>query len=108
VKQVYSMIPSQKISEYLCKITTGETEWGVDGEREREEWINRVRDGALDRNGNGVGQKWLLVKMDTRVFLVMQINRTNKLSTELGRSRIIQFHWCRNIHFHDDMFCHIS
>jgi hypothetical protein len=40
------------------------TEWGVEGEgereRKREEQIYRVRDGVLDRNGNGMGQKWLL------------------------------------------------
>ncbi len=34
-------------------------------EREREHWINRVGDGALDRNGNGIGQKWSKVKTDT-------------------------------------------
>ncbi len=33
------------------------TKWGVNGEREREEQINGVRDGALDRNRNGVGWK---------------------------------------------------
>ncbi len=33
-------------------------------EREREQWINGVRDRALYRNGNGVGQKWLLVKVN--------------------------------------------
>ncbi len=36
-----------------------------EGEREREQQISGVRDGALDRNGSGVGQKWPLVKMDT-------------------------------------------
>ncbi len=41
------------------------TEWGASREREREQQISRVRDGALDRNGNGVGQKWTLVKKDT-------------------------------------------
>ncbi len=34
-------------------------------ERERDQQVNGVRDRALDRNGNGVGQKWPLVKMDT-------------------------------------------
>jgi hypothetical protein len=35
-------------------------------ERERErEWINGVRDRVSDRNGNGVGQKWPSVKMNT-------------------------------------------
>ena len=34
-------------------------------EREREQQINGVRDRALGRNGNGKGQKWLLVKLDT-------------------------------------------
>ncbi len=39
------------------------TEWGVSGEggREREQQINGVRDGTLDRNGNGMGWKWPLV-----------------------------------------------
>jgi hypothetical protein len=32
-----------------------------------------------NRNGNGVGQKWPLVNKDTGVFLVLQINRRNKL-----------------------------
>ncbi len=36
-----------------------------EGGREREWLINRVRDDALDRNGNGVGWKWPLVKKDT-------------------------------------------
>ncbi len=54
------------------------TEWGVrEKEREREQRINQVRDGVYDRNGNGVGWKWPLVKKDTCVFLSMQINRTN-------------------------------
>ncbi len=41
------MILSHKIiAEYLCETTTGETEWGVggEGEREREQQINGVRD----------------------------------------------------------------
>ncbi len=44
-------------------------EWRVNGEggreREREQWINRVRDGALDSNGSGMGQKWPLEKLNT-------------------------------------------
>jgi len=31
--------------------------------REREQRINGMRDGVLDRNGNGVGQKWPLEKL---------------------------------------------
>jgi hypothetical protein len=34
-------------------------------ERKREQRINGVSEGVLDRNGNGVGWKWLLVKRDT-------------------------------------------
>ncbi len=34
-------------------------------EREREQQINGVRDGALNRHGNGVGWKCPLVKKDT-------------------------------------------
>jgi hypothetical protein len=33
----------------------------------------------LDRNGNGVGWKWPLVKKETRVFLAKQINIKNRL-----------------------------
>jgi hypothetical protein len=36
-----------------------------EGEGEREQQINEVRDGALDRNGSGMGQKWLLEKLNT-------------------------------------------
>jgi hypothetical protein len=30
------MIPSHQTAEYLCEITTGETEWGVEEEGARE------------------------------------------------------------------------
>ncbi len=63
-----------------------------------------MRDGALDRNGNGIGWKWPLVKRDTWVFLVKQINRINRLSIIFGGSQIISFHWCLNISSHDHMF----
>ncbi len=43
-------------------------EWGADGEwkreREREQQINGVRDGVLDRNGSGVGQNMQLEKIE--------------------------------------------
>ncbi len=50
-------------SEYwnIClNLQQVKTEWGVrergrERERERGQQINGVRDGALDRNGNGVG-----------------------------------------------------
>ncbi len=74
-----------------------------EGEREREQQINGVRDGALDRNGNGMGWKWPIVKRDTLVFLAKQINRINRLSIILGGSQILSFHWCLNIH-HQEMF----
>ncbi len=38
-------------------------------EREKVRQINRVRDGVLDRNGSGVGQKWPLEKLKSRVLL---------------------------------------
>jgi len=66
-------------------------------ERGKEQRINRVRDGKLDRNGNGMGQISPLAKMDIGVFLVIQINRTNKVSIKLGGSQSLQFVWCRNI-----------
>ncbi len=47
----------------MCKWRGRERE--RERERKKEQWISGVRDGALDRNGNGVGQKWPLVKMDT-------------------------------------------
>jgi hypothetical protein len=56
---------SIKSSEHLCEIATGEIRVGSKlrgREREREQWIYGVRDGALDRNGNGMGWKW---KRDT-------------------------------------------
>ncbi len=34
-------------------------------EKEREQQIDKVRDGALDRNENGVDWKWPFVKKDT-------------------------------------------
>ncbi len=34
--QVYSMIPSTKSMKYLYQMATGKTEWGVNGEAERE------------------------------------------------------------------------
>ncbi len=40
-------------------------EWGAvqkAQERDREQCINGVKEGALVRNGVGVGQKWPLVK----------------------------------------------
>ncbi len=60
LNQVSSMMPSIKSSQHLCEITTGEIRVGSkrrgrEREREKEQWINGVRDGALDRNGNGVG-----------------------------------------------------
>ncbi len=100
--QWYRLIQS---SEYLCEFTTGENrERGR--EREGEQRINGVRVRTLDRNGRGVGQKWLLVKMNTCVFLAMQINTTNKLSIKLDGFWILQFLWCRNFHYHNDMFRH--
>ncbi len=68
------------------------TEWGVNRERERERGIekelqiNRVGDGALDRNENGMDWKWPLVKKDTWVFLVKQINRIKRLSIKMDKS----------------------
>ncbi len=39
-----------------------------EGEGEKEQRINRVRDGALDRNRSDVGQKWPIEKLNTWVF----------------------------------------
>jgi hypothetical protein len=36
-----------------------------EGGGEREQEIDRVRDGALDINGSGVGQKWSLENLNT-------------------------------------------
>jgi hypothetical protein len=47
-------------------MATGENRVGSQlGERKREQWINGVRDEVFDRNRNGVGWKWPLVKKDT-------------------------------------------
>ena len=79
-------------------MTTGGDRVGGEGrgrEREREQRVNGVRDRVLDRNGNGVGQKWPLVKMYTLVFLVKQIKTTNKLSIKLGGSQT----FCHSIYY---------
>jgi hypothetical protein len=59
------------------------TEWEVNEERgrerEREQWISGVGDGALEGFGNGMGWKWPLGKKDTRIFQVDQMIRTNKM-----------------------------
>jgi hypothetical protein len=84
VNQVYLMIQSIKLSEYLCEIPTGENRVASkqrEREKESKQRINEVRDRALDGNGNGVGLKWPLVKKDTLVFLAKQINRTIRLSS---------------------------
>jgi hypothetical protein len=50
------------------KLQQVKTEWGSkqrERERETDRQISRVRDGASDRSGNGVGWKWPLVKKDT-------------------------------------------
>jgi hypothetical protein len=65
-----------------------------EGGREREQQINGVRDGALDRNGNDVGWKWQLVKKDTLVFLAKQINRTNRLSIKVDKSWMVMEFFC--------------
>jgi hypothetical protein len=59
------MMPSLKSLEYLCEITTVENVVGRERERGREEQISGVREGALLRNGNGMGWKWPFVKKDT-------------------------------------------
>jgi len=56
------------LSEYLYENAAGENIMGSKRrgrEREREQQISGVRDRALGRNGNGVGQKWPLVKLNT-------------------------------------------
>jgi hypothetical protein len=45
-------------------MATDENRVGSKQNREREEQINRVRYGALDKNRNGVDWKWSLVKKD--------------------------------------------
>ncbi len=104
------MAPSIKSLECLCEFVTGENRVGSKqrrkGEREREQQINRVRGGVLDRKWNGVGWKWPLVEMDTWVFLAKQINTINRLSIILGGSQMLPFHWRLNIRSHDNVFCH--
>jgi hypothetical protein len=63
--QVYSIVQFIKSSEYLCGVAQVNKWWGVRGEREREQQINGVREGALVRNGNVADWKWPLVKKDT-------------------------------------------
>jgi hypothetical protein len=50
-------------------------EWGKSKrERDREERIKGVRDGAWERTDNGMGWKWLLEMTPE----ILGINRTNK------------------------------
>ncbi len=61
--QVYLMIPSTKSSEYLHQMASGENRVGSKWrEREREEQICGVRDGALEIFRNGVDWKQSLGK----------------------------------------------
>ncbi len=53
---------------------------GRQGEREREQQINGVRDRALVRNRNGEGWKWPLVKKGCLSIQIDQIDKTNKMS----------------------------
>jgi len=77
-----------------------------EGEGEREQQISRVKEGALQRSGNGVGWKWSLAKEDTWVFLTKQINRLPNKRLKLGWISNSLFHWCLNIRSHNDMFHH--
>ncbi len=49
--------------------------------------------------------KWPLVKLNTSVFLSIQINRTNKLSIQKGRLQILHLIWHLNIRSHNAMLC---
>ncbi len=56
--QVNSMTPSKNLSQYLYEIAIVENRVGKKQrgrEREKGSDSSRVRDGALDRSGNGVG-----------------------------------------------------
>ncbi len=76
--------------------------WGVRGEREREQQINGVREGALVRNGNVVDWKWPLVKKE-QLSIFSKTNQWNQIGCQSSLADL-QFHWCRNIQSHDDMF----
>ncbi len=63
LNQVYSMITSIKSSKYLYHMAAGENSVSCkQRQKKREQWINRVRDGALEGFRNGVGWKWPLRK----------------------------------------------
>jgi hypothetical protein len=82
--QIYSMILSHKI---IGVFMSNHNKWnrGEWVEREREEQqINGVSDGALDRNGNGMGRKWTLGKRDTWVFLVKTNQKNKKAANHVG------------------------
>jgi hypothetical protein len=53
--QIYSMILSIKLSEYLYEIATDKNTVGSKRRGRKREQISGVRDGAFDRSGNGVG-----------------------------------------------------
>jgi hypothetical protein len=53
---------------FISNVKRGETEWEQterEGEREREQPINGVRDRALEGFGNGVGSKMVVREKDT-------------------------------------------
>jgi hypothetical protein len=66
------MIPPTKLSEFLYQMATGEngvgSKWRDRGEIEREQWINGVRDGALEGFRNGACWKWPLGKRTPEYF----------------------------------------
>jgi len=74
-----------------------ETESSILVEREREHWLKlevaRVFEMTVD-------------KLNFRVFLSMQISRTNKLSIKKGGPKIFHLIWRLNIRSHNTMVYH--
>jgi hypothetical protein len=71
--QIYSMIQSTKLSEYLYEMATGEN-WLESNWRERER--KKESSGLMEWET----EHWKDLEMDTWVLKIDQINRTNKMS----------------------------
>ncbi len=74
-----------------------ETESSILVEREREHWLKLELARVL---------KPSFGKLITRVFLSMQINRTNKLSIKKGGLKILHLIWRLNIRSHNTVLPH--
>ncbi len=69
-----------------------------------------MRDGALDRNGNGVGSEMAVSEKGHLSIFAKQINKTIRLSIKRDNSwvdlKFFLFHRCLTFCSHDNLFRH--